>query len=305
MSDVLGRTSTATARLRVRRLFDRREIDAALSEDRAYAAYALSHLEPGIFERSEFWLSEGALARGMVVRSDVVGESLITVGDAGAVDGILSLHPGARAGYLSTAEPAHMQTIERWHHVTEPLTMQRMTVTRATFTPVEGAARRLTGREVGAINTLYALDDRRSNYNGRQIDRAVYYGAFEGAQLVSIAGTHVVSPMASIGVVGNVLTHPAYRGRGFARLVTSKVTAAIFELGCALVVLTADPLNTPAVRAYAGLGYVPGANIVEARLRRRDQIGIGAWWRRHRAQEMNGYQTVPAPRGAAERKAPR
>src|SRR5688572_24420001 len=228
MTDILRSASTATPRQRVRRLIDRREIDAALSEDRSYAAYALSHLEPGIFERSEFWVLEGALARGMVIRSDVVGESLITVGDTGAVNGILSLHPGARAGYLSTAEPGHMRAIERWHHVDDPLSMQRMTVTRATFTPVEGAARRLTGRDVGAINALYALDERRSNYNGRQIDRAVYFGAFEDGRLVSIAGTHVVSPMASIGVVGNVLTHPAYRGRGLARLVTSKVTAAIF-----------------------------------------------------------------------------
>jgi predicted GNAT family acetyltransferase len=198
-----------------------------------------------------------------------------------------------------------MRAIERWHHVDDPLSMQRMTVTRATFSPVEGTTRRLTGRDVSAINVLYALDERRSNYSGRQIDRAVYFGAFEDGRLVSIAGTHVVSPMASIGVVGNVLTHPAYRGRGLARLVTSKVTAAIFELGCALVVLTADPLNTPAVRAYAGLGYIPGANIVEARLRRRDQSGIGAWWRRHRAQETNGYQTVPAPQGAAEKETPR
>ena len=295
MTDVLGRASTATARLRVRRLFDRREIDAALSEDRAYAAYALSHLEPGLFERTEFWIAEGAGSEGMVVRSDVVGESLITLGDPDAIDGILSLHPGARAGYLSTAKPAHIRAIERWHHVDDPLSMQRMTVTRASFTPVEGAARRLVGRDVGAINALYALDARPSHYNGRQIDNAVYYGAFADEQLVAIAGTHVVSPMASTGVVGNVLTHPDYRGHGLARLVTSRVTATIFELGCALVVLTADPLNTPAVRAYAALGYAPGAAIVEARLRRKDQLGIGAWWRRRRAEHANGYETVPAP----------
>lgn len=305
MTDVMGRTSTAAARLRVRRLYDRREIDAALSEDRAYAAYALSHLEPGIYERSEFWVAEGPEARGIVIRSDVLGESLITVGDAAAVDAILSLHPGARAGYLSTAEPRHIRAIERWHHVDDPLSMQRMTVTRVTFRPVEGAARRLSGRDVGKINALYALDERRSNYSGRQIDRAVYFGAYAGDRLVSIAGTHVVSPMMSIGVVGNVLTHPAYRGRGLARLVTSKVTTAIFELGCALVVLTADPLNTPAVRAYAGLGYAPGAAIVEARLRRRDQLGLGAWWRRHRVEHVNGYETVAVPRNAAPEEAPR
>jgi ribosomal protein S18 acetylase RimI-like enzyme len=294
VTDVMGRAASAVARLRVRRLYDRREIDAALSVDRAYAAYALSHLEPGIFERTEFWLGEGAHTAGMVIRSAVIGETLITAGDPAAIDAILTLHPGPRAGYLSTAEPGHMKAIERWHHVDDPLSMQRMTVTRATFTPVDGVVRRLVARDVGAINALYALDDRPSHYTGRQIDNSVYFGVYAGDQLVAIAGTHVVSPMASIGVVGNVLTHPAYRGRGLARLVTSKVTAAILDMGCALVVLTADPNNTPAIHAYAALGYAPGAHIVEARVRRRDQLGIGAWWRRRHAEHANGYETVLA-----------
>ena len=304
MTEILGRSSSAQARLRVRQLYDRREIDAALSEDRAYAAYALSHLELGLFERTQFWIAEGPGTDGLVVRSNVVGESLTTFGDPEAIEAILSLHPGPRAGYLSTAEPDHIPVIERWHHVDDRLAMRRMTVTRATFTPMEGAAQRLGGWDVAAINALYALDDRPSHYSGRQIENAVYFGVYAGDRLVAVAGTHVVSPMASTGVVGNVLTHPAYRGRGLARLVTSKVTAAILDMGCALVVLTADPLNTPAIRAYASLGYAPGAAVIEARLRRREQLGIGAWWRRRHAERANGYETVLAPVAPGRRRLP-
>src|SRR6478735_7958009 len=44
----------------------------------------------------------------------------------------------------------------------------------------------------------------------------VYYGMRVNGQLVAAAGTHVVSPGARLAVVGNVLTHVDYRGRGFA-----------------------------------------------------------------------------------------
>ena len=114
---------------------------------------------------------------------------------------------------------------------------------------------RFTTRAPNGAKDVRHLGLRKKNGRFRAI------GAFDGERLVSIAGTHVVSPMASLGVVGNVLTHPSYRGRGLARLVTSRVTAAILDVGCALAVLTVDPLNTPAVRAYAGLGYEPGAAV--------------------------------------------
>jgi hypothetical protein len=155
----MGRAAAA-ASMRVRRLYDRREIDALLSADRPYAAYALSHLEPEIFERTEFWIAEGLDDQGMVIRSKAAGESLITIGAPSAVASILHLHPGSRASYLSTAAPEHMAAIERWHHVDDPLTMQRMSATRAAFTPIDGVAHRLLARDVHAINDLYALDDR-------------------------------------------------------------------------------------------------------------------------------------------------
>ncbi len=296
MTDILGQRAAGVL-VPVRQVRDRARLDTLLGQDRAFSAYALSHLEPGPFERTEFWVAESPTGIGIVLTSDAIGATLITVGDATAVAAALSLHPGPRLAYLSTAAPHHLEAIARWHHVDDALTMRRMSVTRAAFAPVEGSrthaeVRRLSGADASAANALYSLDDRSAQYSARQIEQAIYFGAFEGGRLVAIAGTHVVSPMMSVGVVGNVLTHPAFRGRGLATHVTSRVTSAILEAGCALAVLTADPLNTPAVRAYQRLGYQQGAEIVEARLRRRDQLGIGAWWRRHTADRSLGAEAV-------------
>ena len=67
-------------------------------------------------------------------------------------------------------------------------------------------------------------------------------------------GTHVVSPAARLAVVGNVLTHIDYRGRGFATAVTGAVTAELLRT-CDQVVLNVRSDNPPALNAYRRLGY--------------------------------------------------
>jgi ribosomal protein S18 acetylase RimI-like enzyme len=91
-----------------------------------------------------------------------------------------------------------------------------------------------------------------------------------------------VSRQERIAVVGNVFTHPGYRGRGFATAATSAVTEVLLEY-CDHVVLTVDPNNAPAVSAYARLGYREVCQLVEASAARRDPSGLGSALRRWRA----------------------
>jgi len=292
----LGAGASARAEFRIRRLRNRQQIDSLLSEDRAYAAYALGHLEQPFFERSEFWLAEGETGSAVVLHATAMGPTLFLAGDPTAVDAVLSLHEGPRYIYLSTASTEHVDVLRRRYQVADVLTMRRWSVTRAGFAPAEGTGteRRLHGRDAGVINALYATDGAPSRYSADQIDRSIYYGIYEDRRLVSIAGTHLVSPETAIGVVGNVLTHPDFRGRGYAERVTSRVTEALFEAGCSVVALTADPENTPAVRAYERLGYRAGATVVEAHLHRRSLFGLRTWWRRSRARRET-------PEGSEER----
>jgi ribosomal protein S18 acetylase RimI-like enzyme len=82
-----------------------------------------------------------------------------------------------------------------------------------------------------------------------------------------------------VAVVGNVYTHPRYRGRGLGALVTGAVTAAVIE-SCPLVVLSVDPRNQAAVRAYRNLGYEEDCRIIEAAATRRDFVGLRSLVRR-------------------------
>ncbi|MEX1021909.1 MAG: GNAT family N-acetyltransferase [Dehalococcoidia bacterium] len=261
-------------------LRDRRAIEAHLSDDRAFAAYALGHLEPELFAHAEYWAAEGPSGPAVVMHARALGPVTVTVGDPDAVAAILSLHPGMRLGYLSTAAPEHVRVLGRTHIVTDALHMMRMSVNPVTFEDAAGHVRRLRGHDVMRLNDLYAADSAPTRYGAETIERAIYYGAFEGDRLASVAGTHVVSPAQSIAVVGNVLTHPAHRGRGLATRVTAAVTRELLARGCSEIVLTVDPENAPAVAAYSRLGYRRGSAVVEARLQRRDLFGLTPLWRR-------------------------
>ena len=283
----------------VRESRDWRELERWLSDDRPLAAYALGHLEWGLFETASFWTAEGPDGPAVVMHAGALGATTVAIGSPAGVAAIVSLHPGPRRSYLSTASPEQLPALREAYHVRDPLSMMRMDVSHATFRRVTGDVHRLRGRDASRINALYATEGGPSHYTSDTIERAVYYGMFDGNRLVSVAGTHIVAPNQGIAIVGNVFTDAAYRGLGLATRVTSAVTHELLERGCAQVALTVDPTNTPALEAYTHLGYQPGSAVVEARVQRRDLLGIAPALRRARARARGAaygpeYEAVDA-----------
>lgn len=276
---------------------------ALLGTDRAYAAFAIGHLDRGLFEHARFWTAEGPAGEHAVVMhaNGPLGRMSVLGGDAGGVAAALHLHPGPRGGYLATFAPEHLPAVQGVYAPRGLIGMVRMSVDAEHFRPTGAgiggrSLRRLNAADTRALNALYATGGGPTGYRGEHIEQGVYYGAFDGAfggggattsgrsreggSLVAAAGTHLVSPGMGIAVVGNVFTHAEARGRGLATRVTSAVTADLLARGCWQVTLTVDPDNAPALRAYDRLGYVRGAAVHEARFSRRDVIGLGALLRR-------------------------
>jgi RimJ/RimL family protein N-acetyltransferase len=277
----------------VRRLERRDHIRALLEQHRPYAAYALGQLEPHLFRQTEWWQAEGDSLEALVLHSrGGLGHATFTMGEASALDAVLRLHPGSRSTFL-TCEPHHLATVLRHFDLDQRQTMIRMQVSAGTFRAIGGPVRRLRGADAREINRLYRVDGVASYYSPRQIDDAIYFGAELDGQIVSVAGTHVISSASAIAVVGNVYTHPHYRGQKLAQAATSAVTQYLLA-NCREVVLSVDPTNVSAVAAYARLGYVEVARLIEGAATRRDVLGLETVLRRAfaRIRGHDGEETV-------------
>lgn len=263
----------------VRRTDDIDELRRTLSLQRAYAAYALGQLQPALFVRSEWWSARSAQGQALLLHSrGGLGSALFAFGDVDGLEALLRLHPGPRHTFL-TCQVHHLPIVLRRYVVSEHQSMLRMLADREGFRPFEGRARRLSGRDVRQINQLYRSDGTPAFYSAQNVDEAVYYGAHDGERLVAVAGTHVISGADGIAVVGNVFTRPSHRGRGLGTLVTGAVTQHVLSAGCREVVLSVDPRNAPAVRAYQRLGFREVGRLIEGAAVRRD-LGMAAAFRR-------------------------
>ncbi|RLE64471.1 MAG: hypothetical protein DRJ47_07610 [Thermoprotei archaeon] len=79
------------------------------------------------------------------------------------------------------------------------------------------------------------------------------YGVFDKGKLVSIAC--VVIRLPEVWVIGNVYTHPLFRGKGYAKVVTSAATRDAINSG-ARAMLHVREDNIPAISVYKNLGYM-------------------------------------------------
>ena len=268
----------------VRTLRERDELRARLRPQLEHAAYALAQLEPGLFERARWFVAEGASGRALVTHSrGGLGEASFVTGDPQAIAAILSIEPGPARSYL-TCRSEHLETLRRVYRLSNSQPMLRMSVRAASFRSREVVpVTRLLGVDIRRINALYGSEGNPTYYEARHIDGGVYRGVVVGGRLVAIAGTHAVSPQERVAVVGNVFTHPRYRSQGYATAATSATTKALLER-CETVVLTVDPANSAAIRAYERLGYRESGRVVEASATRGETAALLALPRRLRAR---------------------
>ncbi len=263
----------ASTRTRSRAVSDRGEIAAFLRSDRLYAAYALGDLDGPNRSRVAWAMAHdeyGAPTALAMHHEGLVPQPLFLMGAPEGCRAILDSVLKPRDAYLQATE-LHQAAASELYELEAPITMLRMVVDQATFTPFAGPAQRLTALDIDDLNQLYQLGYR-GGFPASTVEDGVYYGVRVRGRLVSAAGTHAVNAREEIAVVGNVMTHVDFRGHDFAKMVTSAVTAEL--LGRVNdVALNVHADNRPAVAAYGRLGYRTYCQLVERLARRRS----GGW----------------------------
>jgi GNAT superfamily N-acetyltransferase len=233
---------------------DRALLRTFLERDRLFAAYAICDLEDREFARTR-WAGAFAGNDLVAVAVEYAGSTPQPVFVLGRNDGISAILRDVirpRAAYVAVQNES-LSAVQAHYRLDRGPQMVRMWVDRSTFQPYPADVQRLLPIEIGELNRLYQLGFA-SWLPSSAISEGVYFGMRTGGRLVAAAGTHVISAAARLAVVGNVLTHVDYRGRGYAAATTGAVTAELLR-SCDHVVLNVRADNPPALQAYRRLGY--------------------------------------------------
>ena len=264
----LGRRDAVNARLTT----DRPLLRSFLEQDRLYAAYAICDLDEREFARTRWGLAwDGDAPVALVLEySGPTPQPLFVMGRLDGIGVVLRDLIRPRVAFVAAPAPV-LPAIATAYRVDPGPSMVRMWVDRERFRPYPATVQRLLPVEIGDLNRLYQLGFA-SWLPSSTIADGVYYGLRVNGQLVSAAGTHVISRTARMAVVGNVLTHVDFRGRGFATAVTAAVTAELLRT-CDQVVLNVRADNPPALNAYRRLGYAEHVRFEERLVHR-----LGSPW---------------------------
>jgi GNAT superfamily N-acetyltransferase len=240
------------------RVTDLLQVRALLDRDRAWAAYAIGDLSPE-FAAHCTWLAPADESAALLLLyrgfdppiAFVMGDTAHLAPLFRELDApILSLHvrPDAVAAMSPTYRP------------TETHPMWRMTVELASFRPSPGEGIiALHESDVDAVTALYDEGWRHGEgptfFQPRMLRQGTFRGVREGADLVAVAGTHLISRELGVCAVGNVYTRRDRRRQGLGARVTSAVVRHAFAQAIPTIVLNVGQENVGARRVYERLGF--------------------------------------------------
>lgn len=246
-------------------LTDRSEILTYLETDRLYAAYAIGDLEPELFAQST-WVGAKEANRLQALVLHFRGlklPALLLMGDTDGLRAILEEAPCPERVHL-TCRTEHLPMTRDFYTWKKTTPMWRMVLQPRSFRPVKGDCVRLTSAHSNQLAELYALGGG-TGYSATQVQYGVFYGILAEGQLVAAAGTHLVSSTYSVAAVGNVFTHPDYRGQGYGTATTSAVVTELLHRGIRDIILNVGQANAVAVHIYERLGFERYCPFLEGR----------------------------------------
>ena len=130
-----------------------------------------------------------------------------------------------------------------------------------------GEAVRLGRDDLPVLQALYDESYPGKWFDPRMLETGEYFGIRESGRLVSVAGVHVFSERYRVAALGNIVTRPERRGRGYGTQVTAALCESLVRKGIR-VGLNVRADNHAALACYRKIGFVVAAPYEEYLLRR-------------------------------------
>jgi GNAT superfamily N-acetyltransferase len=231
-----------------------------LAQDRRFAAYAMGCLgvDQWPFCTPLLAANSGGERAIYLLSQPLEGATILfLLGDPEGMRAIFQQPMAAAPFAWIHAQDELLGCLKKYWRLESQEKMFRLAVGRETFQAPEntiGAGlRRLRTSDGEALSEAYETAFGIPAAS-RLLDRGPYYGVWEKGKLISVAGTHLLSPRYGAAAVGNVWTRPSHRGKGLGTLTVGAVTRELLGY-CEEVVLNVREDNKEAQRVYEKLGY--------------------------------------------------
>ena len=253
----------------IERLQDDEELRHFFASSPIRAAYQLGDLDDK-YQPYCTWYGRregGELSHVLLVYSGLSIPALLLLGpEHGAEELVQEVRSALPRTCFVQVQPEHKDIVHRVLGNGELRTMVRMGLERRNFRPDydRGLVEPITHADTASLMNLfrYYPDNFFEPY---QLESGLYFGIWEGGQLVSAAGVHVVSERFDVVALGNIVTHPEYRSRGLAVACSSALLEQAFET-VSLAALNTEKSNEAAYRSFAKVGFVEHCHFVEGQV---------------------------------------
>ena len=266
------RRDCASASGTVARLLEPSAAAPLLRANRAEAVYHIGALGQPYDRCSTWWVhyprarpEEPAVPDAAVLLFGAAEPPLVfACGSSGGVAAVFDQVrlPGSPV-YLAIPE-RHLWDVSRRFTYEEPAAMRRMQAHRSAFRPDAACCwrpTRLGPPNARRISALLARSDD-LQLDEHQLGLGRYYGVEHGGDLIGVAGCHFLRPELETALIGNVMTHPAWRGRGVARACLTALLTAMFE-DVPRVFLSVAERNVGAAKLYERMGFSTRGRFIE------------------------------------------
>lgn len=253
----------------VSRITNRDAIARLLDDEPVENADLLGYLDPDYAEACAWWgrTVNGELDTIVLVYDGLSRPGLFTAGNAGGIRPILRearrALPERVTGHF---RPSHREPVlTAYRDLGSTKRMTRMVLERGDAV-VEGDERavRLGHADTAHIMRLYGHWPDHF-FEPFQLESGLYFGVRVDGHLVCIAGIHNLSKTYDVATIGNLVTHPDHRSRGYASAVTDRLVRETFA-HVSRVTLDVEASNEPALRTFGRFGFRASAEFFEGEL---------------------------------------
>ena len=243
-------------------LHDRDQIEQCLTKDPILHLYELGDLDLLYWPRTT-WYASDDLSALLLVYAAFPPALLAMSSSPQARELLAQALPQLPRAFHAQISADLVEVLRGGYHLENQVTTLRMALADPNCLPEEDPEVQILGPE----RVLEIQDFYDESYPDNWFDPAMlvterYLGIRVEGRLACVAGIHVWSPRYRVAALGNIATHPDFRGQGLARRVVGtlcrRLLPEVDQIG-----LNVRASNASAIRCYRALGFELKASFQE------------------------------------------